>query len=70
MQRRDFAPGFMVRLQQKDLRLAIAAADDLGVALPAASLAHELFSDVEAKDGGGALGTQAILLAIERRARS
>ena len=26
MQRRDFAPGFMVRLQQKDLRLALAAA--------------------------------------------
>src|SRR5205814_4272294 len=26
MQRRDFAPGFMVRLQQKDLRLAVTAA--------------------------------------------
>src|SRR5579885_3575831 len=34
MQRRDFAPGFMVRLQQKDLRLALAAAARLGVPLP------------------------------------
>lgn len=67
MQRRDFAPGFMIRLQQKDLRLALAAAEDLGAALPAATLAHELFAAVES-NGSGALGTQAILLAIEARA--
>jgi 3-hydroxyisobutyrate dehydrogenase-like beta-hydroxyacid dehydrogenase len=64
MQRRDFAPGFMVRLQQKDLRLALAAAERLGVSLPAATLVHELFTAIEARDGG-ALGTQALLLALE-----
>ena len=67
MQRRDFAPGFMIRLQQKDLRLALAAAAEVGATLPAATLAHELFASVEA-GGGAALGTQAILLALESRA--
>src|SRR5438874_2852958 len=64
MQRRDFAPGFMVRLQQKDLRLALAAAHRLGVPLPATALVHQLFTAVEAR-GGGALGTQALVTAFE-----
>jgi len=67
MQRGDFAPGFMVRLQQKDLRLALAAAAELGVALPVTAVAQELLAAVEAQ-GGGALGTQAIVTALERRA--
>jgi 3-hydroxyisobutyrate dehydrogenase-like beta-hydroxyacid dehydrogenase len=64
MQRRDFAPGFMVRLQQKDLRLALAAAAELGVPLPATALVQQLFVAVEAQ-GGGELGTQALVLALE-----
>jgi len=64
MQRRDFAPGFMVRLQQKDLRLAIAAAGRLGVALPVTALVHQLFTAVEAQ-GGSERGTQALVLALE-----
>jgi 2-hydroxy-3-oxopropionate reductase len=64
MQRRDFAPGFMVRLQQKDLRLALAAAAALGVALPTTALVHQLFAAVEAHGGGG-LGTQALVTALE-----
>jgi 3-hydroxyisobutyrate dehydrogenase len=64
MQRRDFAPGFMVRLQQKDLRLALAAASRLGVALPVTALVHQLFAAVEAQ-GGGEQGTQALVLALE-----
>jgi len=64
MQRRDFAPGFMVRLQQKDLRLALAAAARLGVPLPVTSLVHQLFTAVEA-NGGGSLGTQALVTALE-----
>jgi 3-hydroxyisobutyrate dehydrogenase len=64
MQRRDFAPGFMVRLQQKDLRLALAAAADLGVPLPATALVQQLFAAVEAQDGRD-LGTQALVLALE-----
>jgi 3-hydroxyisobutyrate dehydrogenase-like beta-hydroxyacid dehydrogenase len=68
MQRRDFAPGFMVRLQQKDLRLAAAAADELGAPLPLTTLVQQLLAAVEAGDGG-ALGTQAIVTAIEALAR-
>jgi len=64
MQRRDFAPGFMVRLQQKDLRLALAAARELGVELPVTAVVHQLLALVEAQ-GGGALGTQAIVTALE-----
>jgi len=64
MQRRDFAPGFMVRLQQKDLRLALAAARELGVELPVTTVVHELLAVVEAH-GGGAFGTQAIVTALE-----
>jgi 2-hydroxy-3-oxopropionate reductase len=67
MQRGDFAPGFMVRLQQKDLRLALAAAAELGVTLPTTAVAHQLLAAVE-DEGGGALGTQAIVTALERRA--
>ncbi len=64
MQRRDFAPGFMVRLQQKDIRLALAAAADLDITLPTTALVHQLFATVEAQ-GGSDLGTQAILTALE-----
>ena len=64
MQRRDFAPGFMVRLQLKDLRLALEAAKQLGVPLPTTAVVHLLLNAVEAQ-GGGALGTQAIVTALE-----
>lgn len=64
MQRRDFAPGFMVRLQQKDLRLALAAAAEVGAPVPLTMLVHRLLAAVEA-DGGGGLGTQAIVTALE-----
>jgi 3-hydroxyisobutyrate dehydrogenase-like beta-hydroxyacid dehydrogenase len=64
MQRRDFAPGFMVRLQQKDLRLALDAARALGVPLPTTAVVHQLLAGVEAA-GGGALGTQAVITALE-----
>jgi len=59
-----FAPGFMIKLQQKDLRLALAAAADAGAPTPITRVVHELFAAVEAHDGGD-LGTQAILTALE-----
>jgi len=68
MQRRDFAPGFMVRLQQKDLRLALASAERLGVQLPLTAIVQLLFGAVEAR-GGGELGTQAIVTALEALAK-
>jgi 3-hydroxyisobutyrate dehydrogenase-like beta-hydroxyacid dehydrogenase len=56
----------MVRLQQKDLRLALAAAAEVGASVPVTALVHELLATVEARDGG-ALGTQAIVTALESR---
>ena len=61
---RDFAPGFKVALQQKDLRLALEAADGLRLALPGTSLVHQLFAAVEAAHGGD-IGTQALVRALE-----
>ena len=64
---RDFAPGFMVKLQQKDIRLVLEAASELGVSLPGASLAHQLFAAVEA-EGNGDLGTQSLVTVLEKLA--
>ncbi len=67
--RGDWAPGFMVRLMQKDMRLALAAAGRLGVPLPATAVVHQLFTAVEAR-GGGDLGTQALAQALDALAGS
>ncbi len=67
MVQRDFAPGFFIHLQQKDLRLVMELAGTLSAPLPGAALVHQLFSAVEAT-GGAALGTQALVLALERLA--
>lgn len=63
--KRDFAPGFMVTLQQKDLRLVLGAANELGVGLPGVSLVHQLFNTIEAA-GEGNEGTQILVKALER----
>ena len=63
----DFAPGFMVRLQQKDLKLVLEAANDVKLALPGASLAHQFFNIVE-RLGGADEGTQALIKAYEVQA--
>lgn len=64
---RDFKPAFMVKLQQKDLRLVLDAANANHTPLPAASLAHQLFTIVEA-EGRGDDGTQSLLRIFERLA--
>jgi len=61
---RDFAPGFKVGLQQKDLRLALEAADELRVPLPGTSMVHQLFAAVEAAHGED-VGTQALVRSLE-----
>ena len=61
---RDFAPGFMVKLQQKDLRLVLQEAEHLKLALPATSLVHTLFHALEAS-GAGDQGTQALVKVLE-----
>ena len=64
MAQRDFAPGFMVKLQQKDLRLIIEAAQERHVPLAVTGLARQYLTAVEAM-GGGDEGTQAVVKAVE-----
>ena len=61
---RDFDPGFMVRLQQKDLRLVLDAAKELKMSVPGTALVNQLFQAVEAK-GCGENGTQSLVKALE-----
>ncbi len=55
----DFAPGFMVKLMQKDLRLALEAGGDVQQPLPNTSLVRQLYYQLEAS-GLGEEGTQAL----------
>jgi len=64
----DHAPGFMIELMQKDLRIVQSAGQELRVGLPGVALAQQLFRAVEAEEGGGRLGTQAMARAIEKLA--
>lgn len=64
---RDFAPGFMIDLVQKDLRILLRSAAAVAVPLPAASLVHQLFLAEQARGEGGA-GTQALARVLERLA--
>ena len=64
---RDFAPGFVVRLQQKDLRLVLSTAEELGLPLTGTALVQQLFRALEAS-GEAELGTQALIKAVERPA--
>ena len=61
---RDFAPGFMIRLMQKDLRLALEAADDVRQPLPNTSLVHQLYYQLQAQ-GADEDGTQALARVVE-----
>jgi 3-hydroxyisobutyrate dehydrogenase len=65
----DFAPGFMVDLIQKDLRIVLDAAARSGLDLQGAVLAQSLFADNQAA-GEGREGTQAMFKAVGRRAGS
>ncbi|MFC2048235.1 2-hydroxy-3-oxopropionate reductase [Chloroflexota bacterium] len=60
----NFAPGFRVRLHQKDLNLALQGARDLGLSLPCSSIAQELFNAVAAQ-GDSDLDHSAMVLALE-----
>ena len=65
----DFAPGFMVSLIQKDLRIVEAMAAEVRLPLAGTRIAQGYFADNE-KEGEGALGTQAMYRALARRAAS
>jgi len=62
--KRDFSPGFMVKLQQKDLRLVLDAARELHLPLPGTALTHQLYQAVETR-GGGNEGNHALVKALE-----
>jgi 3-hydroxyisobutyrate dehydrogenase len=61
----DFAPGFMIRLAQKDLRLVLETASEVQLPLPGTALMNQVWRAVEA-EGGGDLGTQAAIKALEK----
>jgi 2-hydroxy-3-oxopropionate reductase len=67
MIKRNFKPGFRVRLQQKDLNNALQSARSLGLSLPATALAQELYNSVAAHDGAD-LDHSALVQALERLA--
>lgn len=58
-------PGFRIALHQKDLNLALTAARQLGLALPATSTAQQLFSACIAH-GGAAWDHSAMVRALEK----
>lgn len=62
---RDFDPGFMIDLQQKDLMLALDSAKEMQLALPTLGYVHQLFSSCQAR-GEGKEGTQALIKSIEK----
>jgi 3-hydroxyisobutyrate dehydrogenase len=61
----DFRPGFMIDLQQKDLRIVLDNAFADHISVPGASLVHELYNALQ-KDGGGREGNHALIKVIER----
>ncbi len=63
----DFAPGFMVKLHQKDLRLVLNFAREMGVALPGTAIAQQLLSVAE-KEEEGRLGNQSMIKPLEAMA--
>jgi 3-hydroxyisobutyrate dehydrogenase len=67
MVKRDFTPGFKIKHQLKDIRLALATAEALKLPLPATGLVQQLFRASEA-EGLGEQGTQALIAGIEEMA--
>lgn len=67
--RRDFAPGFFVEHFIKDMGIALAEAERMGIALPGLALAHQLYVLTKAR-GHGRQGVQALMLALEEITRA
>ncbi len=61
----DYAPGFYVKHFIKDMRLAIEAAQEMGVSTPGLSLSLALYEDI-AEHGENDSGTQALITFFER----
>lgn len=65
MIKRTFDPGFRIALHQKDLNLALTAARQLGLALPATGTAQQLFSAC-VSHGGAAWDHSGMVRALEK----
>ncbi len=64
---RDWSPGFTIDLQQKDLRLALEEADELGTPLLNAGKISQLYRTLQ-RAGLGGEGNHALVRALERLA--
>jgi 3-hydroxyisobutyrate dehydrogenase len=61
----DFRPGFMIDLQQKDLRIVLDNASADHISVPGAALVHELYNALQ-REGGGREGNHALIKVIEK----
>lgn len=64
---RDWRPGFMIDLQQKDLRLVLEAADETGVPVLGTALVFQLYRTLQ-QAGLGSEGNHALVKALENLA--
>jgi 2-hydroxy-3-oxopropionate reductase len=62
---RDFRPGFTVDLQQKDLRLVLEAADQMGVPVLTTGLVFNMYRTLQ-QQGLGGEGNHALIKALEK----
>ena len=62
---RDWRPGFTIDLQQKDLRLALQAADAVGSPVPGTALVFQLYRALQ-NEGLGDEGNHALVKALEK----
>lgn len=60
-------PGFTIDLQQKDLRLVLESAEELGVPMLATGMVHQLYNRLQ-REGKGGLGNHALVQALEEMA--
>ncbi|MHB8773445.1 MAG: 2-hydroxy-3-oxopropionate reductase [Syntrophales bacterium] len=65
MMKRDFTPGFRMRLHRKDLDITVEAAKAYGVALPVTERVRELMTQTLA-DGQGDMDNSSFILLIEK----
>ncbi len=59
----DWRPGFTIDLQQKDLRLVLDAADELGVPTPGTALVFQMYRALQSRDLGSE-GNHALIKAL------
>lgn len=64
----DWRPGFTIDLQQKDLRLVLERADQLGVPVMATALVYQMYRTLQ-QQGLGSEGNHALVKAIQAMTR-